>query len=296
MIAAEHLSKRFNSNLAVDDVSFHVKAGEIFGLLGPNAAGKTTAMRMMCGLIRPDSGAVTIGGTSIQKAKCRFGYVSQYFGQYEELTVFENLQFYASLYGIHDKKRLQTMLERYALEPFKHQRAGRLSGGTKRRLALACALAHDPEVLFLDEPTAGIDPVTRKRLWDDFYTLAAEGKTLFVTTHYMEEAQRCHRIAIIDRGSLIAQGTPKDIHKYMGDVRVYAILTDYDPQLVAAAAALSDVRLINQFGSELRLITAPAFDHTRVAELLAPFAPQAEIRETEPNLEDVFMALTKEHA
>lgn len=296
MIAAEHLSKRFKRNLAVDNVSFHVDTGEIFGLLGPNAAGKTTAMRMLCGLIRPDSGVVKIGGSSIQQAKYRFGYVSQYFGQYEELTVWENLQFYASLYGVHDKKHLQTILDRYALEPFKQRRAGRLSGGTKRRLALACALAHDPTVLFLDEPTAGIDPVTRKLLWDDFYALAAEGKTLFVTTHYMEEAQRCHRIAIMDRGTLIAQGTPGGIHTQLGDVRVYALPIDYDPALVLAAEALDAVVLVNQFGSELRLMTKPGFGHEQVRDLIAPFAPGMQIRETRPNLEDVFMALTQAHA
>lgn len=294
MITAEHLSKRFNGTAAVEDVSLQIGRGEIFGLLGPNAAGKTTTMRMLCGLIRPDDGTVRIHGRSVQNAKCLFGYVSQYFGQYEELTVFENLKFYASLYGVRDATRLDAMLQRYALEPFRTRKAGALSGGTKRRLALACALAHDPAVLFLDEPTAGIDPVTRKRLWDDFYALAAEGKTLFVTTHYMEEAQRCHRIAIIDRGALIAEGTPGGIHSYLGDVRVYALPIDYDPALVSAAEALDAVVLVNQFGSELRLMTKPAFGPEQVRELIAPFAPGTEIRETVPNLEDVFMALTQE--
>lgn len=294
VIEAVHLSKRFNDTQAVDDFSIRVGRGEIFGLLGPNAAGKTTAMRMMCGLIRPDGGTVKIHGKSVQNAKRLFGYVSQYFGQYEELTVWENLQFYASMYGVHDKKKLSEILERYALDTYKNRRAGTLSGGTKRRLALACALAHDPNVLFLDEPTSGIDPVTRKRLWDDFYALAADGKTLFVTTHYMEEAQRCHRIAIINHGRLIAEGAPGAIKSQLGDVRVYAADVDYNPDLVRAAGALPGICLINQYGSELRLMGTPQLIRGEIETLVSSFAPQAAVRETEPNLEDVFMALTQE--
>ncbi len=297
MIVAEHLTKRFGAFLAVDNVSFHIAKGEIFGLLGPNAAGKTTAMRMLCGLYHPDGGRVTIDGETVQRAKPRFGYVSQFFGQYEELSVWENLRFYASLYGVNDTARLETMMERYALEPYRTRHAGALSGGVKRRLALACALAHDPDVLFLDEPTAGIDPVTRKQLWDDFYALASEGKTLFVTTHYMEEAQRCHRIAIIDRGRLIAEGAPDTLHTLLGDVRVYAVATGYNPALVDAAKQDGAIRLVNQFGSELRLTCDAATPREHIASLIAPFAASAEIRDTLPNLEDVFMALTtKEHA
>ncbi|UFS62811.1 ABC transporter ATP-binding protein [Sulfurimonas sp. HSL-3221] len=294
MIEAEHLRKRFNSTMAVDDVGFHIPRGEIFGLLGPNAAGKTTTMRMLCGLITPDDGTVRIDGKPVQKAKRRFGYVAQSFGQYEELSVIENLRFYASMYDVHDAERLDALLERYALSTYRNKRAGTLSGGMKRRLALACALAHDPDVLFLDEPTAGIDPVTRKQLWDDFYTLAAAGKTLFVTTHYMEEAQRCRRIAILDHGRMIAEGAPSAIKSELGDVRVFAVRVDYDPALVAAAERHPGIRLVNQFGGELRLMTMPEMGREAIDALIAPFAPDAAVYETEPNLEDVFMALTQE--
>ncbi|MHC3993513.1 ABC transporter ATP-binding protein [Thiomicrolovo sp. ZZH C-3] len=294
MIEAEHLSKRFNSTPAVEEVGFRIPKGEIYGLLGPNAAGKTTTMRMLCGLIAPDGGTVRIDGKPVQKAKRCFGYVAQSFGQYEELSVIENLRFYASMYGVKDQEKLDALLERFALTPYRDKRAGTLSGGTKRRLALACSLAHDPDVLFLDEPTAGIDPVTRKQLWDDFYTLASAGKTLFVTTHYMEEAQRCHRIAILDHGRMIAEGAPASIKSELGEVRVFAVRVDYDPALAAAAEKHPGIRLVNQFGGELRLMTMPEMGREAIDALVAPFAPDAAVLETEPNLEDVFMALTQE--
>ena len=185
MISCKHLTKRFNEKVAVNDVSLNIKAGQIFGLLGPHAAGKTTIIRLLSGTLSADEGDISINGLQINQAKCDFGYVAQHFGQYEELSVWENVQFYASLYNVNDKPRLMLLLERYELLPYINHRAGELSGGYQRRLALVCALAHDPKVLFLDEPTAGIDPVTRKLLWDDFYQLSTEGKTLFVTTHYM---------------------------------------------------------------------------------------------------------------
>ena len=197
VIRAHAVSKAFGTRNAVDSVSLSVTAGEIFGLLGPNAAGKTTLIRMLCGIIPVDGGSVSIDGQHIAHAKSRFGYVAQHFGQYEELSVAENLAFYASMYGVTDRDALAVLLERYGLTGFAEAPAGQLSGGYKRRLALACALAHVPAVVFLDKPTAGIDPVTRKLLWDEFYALSSAGKTLFVTTHYMEEAQRCCRQAAL---------------------------------------------------------------------------------------------------
>ena len=294
MIQAEKLVKSFQGIRRVDEISLEVKRGEIFGLLGPNAAGKTTVIRMLCGIMEADSGEVKINNTTVEKAKEHFGYVAQYFGQYAELSVWENLSFYAEMYGVKDKKRLLYLLERYQLMPFKDHRAGELSGGFKRRLALVCALAHDPQVLFLDEPTAGIDPVTRKLLWDDFYTLSAEGKTLFVTTHYMEEAARCHQLAFIAEGKMIAQGTPSGIKSALGDVSVYSVKISYTPEMTAALEGVEGVLLTNQFGDNLHIVTHKDVTQTALEEVMGRVkkAP-VHLSESEPDLEDVFIALTQ---
>lgn len=294
MIAVNNLSKSFNHHIAVDDVSLKIDSGIIFGLLGPNAAGKTTVIRMLCGIIAADKGDVLINGMSINKAKSRFGYVAQYFGQYEELSVWENIKFYARMYDVTDKAWLTTLMTRYGLESFKHHLAGTLSGGYKRRLALVCALTHEPDILFLDEPTAGIDPVTRKILWDDFYRLSAEGKTLFVTTHYMEEAQRCHQLAFISSGKIVAEGTPDTIKESLGDALVYVSKVSYKPELREALLKLKGMILVNQFGNELRTVVAPEL---KLSELEATinsvtgqnYTPELSV----PNLEDVFIALTQ---
>ena len=294
MIHATNLTKRFKALTAVDGVSLHVAKGQIFGLLGPNAAGKTTLIRMLCGIIRGDEGTVRIDGMSVAKAKKHFGYVAQHFGQYEELSVWENLKFYAQMYGMKDEHRLRNLLQRYALEPFTDHRAGALSGGYQRRLALTCALAHDPNVLFLDEPTAGIDPVTRKLLWDDFYTLSAEGKTLFVTTHYMEEAQRCHRLAFIVSGRIIATGTPETIKDALGEVQVYTTHMPYRPDLHRALLALDGMLLLNQFGGELRVVVNPRLKKASLETTMSEITGEpCSLESSEPNLEDVFIALTQ---
>ena len=294
MIQADKLVKSFNKIRRVDTVSLEVKKGEIFGLLGPNAAGKTTVIRMLCGIMRPDSGEILINNRSIQQAKQEFGYVAQYFGQYAELSVWENLKFYAEMYGVNDKKHLNGLLERYGLEQFKNTEAGALSGGYKRRLALVCALAHSPKVLFLDEPTAGIDPVTRKLLWDDFYALSAEGMTLFVTTHYMEEAARCHQLAFIAEGKMIAQGTPQSIKAALGDVNVYSLKVTYSPQLTLAIKAVDGVVLTNQFGDDLHIVSKSSVKKSALeAIIVAIVGEEIKLIESEPDLEDVFIALTQ---
>lgn len=297
MIKVSRISKHFKKVLAVNNVSLTVEKGHIFGLLGPNAAGKTTLIRILCGIIKADQGKIIINGLSSQKAKPIFGYVAQYFGQYEGLTVWENLVFYAQMYNITDQKRLNYLLQRYDLSQFKDSLAGTLSGGYKRRLVLACALAHDPLVLFLDEPTAGIDPVTRKLLWDDFYQLSAEGKTLFVTTHYMEEAQRCHQLAFISAGALVAEGTPDDMKNALADNRVYTINLPYQPAVQAALQKLTGLILINQFGNELRIVAQPCVKKEQLENTIAAITQQIiELDETEPNLEDAFIVLTQDHA
>ena len=297
MIYASNLTKQFNGHVAVDAVSLRVGKGEIFGLLGPNAAGKTTVIRMLCGIITSDKGEITVDGLSVVNAKGRFGYVAQHFGQYEELSVWENLKFYARMYNVVDDAWLLSLLDRYGLTAFKDQMAGSLSGGYQRRLALVCALAHDPKVLFLDEPTAGIDPVTRKMLWDDFYRLSAEGKTLFVTTHYMEEAQRCHQLMFISSGQIVAHGTPNSIVDALGDSSVYAANIPYIPELRDALLVMSGIVLVNQFGNELRIVVNPVIKKSDLESTIQsvnsePFSLQL----SEPNLEDVFIALTQGQA
>ena len=293
MISAKGLTKRYGKQIAVDSIALEVARGEIFGLLGPNAAGKTTVIRMLCGIIEFDAGKIQIDGKDVQDAKHDFGYVSQYFGQYEELSVWENLCFYAEIYGVTDQSRLQLLLQRYELEPFKHKLAGALSGGYQRRLALVCALAHDPLVLFLDEPTAGIDPTTRKLLWDDFYNLSAQGKTLFVTTHYMEEAQRCHQLAFLSAGKMVAQGTPESIKSALGDTQIYSCDIAFDPSLRDLLLNTAGVKLVNQFGTELRVLCDSSLKLEDIQIIIRQFAADAVLEQVTANLEDVFIALTK---
>ena len=295
MIKARHLSKLYNKQRAVNDVSLEVEKGQIFGLLGPNAAGKTTLIRMLCGIVDSSSGTIQLNNQSITEARSNFGYVAQHFGQYEELSVWENLKFYAQMYNVTDEIVLHSLLQRYALTDFKDRMAGNLSGGYQRRLALACALAHDPDLLFLDEPTAGIDPVTRKLLWDDFYLLSAQGKTLFVTTHYMEEAQRCHQLAFMAAGSIIATGTPETIKESLGDVLIYSAQIAYLPALHEALKHLQGMVLINQFGEELRIAVKPQLTVDSIEAVISsiiktPFS----LTLSQANLEDVFIALTQD--
>lgn len=295
MIKAVNLTKRFNKLTAVNDVSLDVDKGQIFGLLGPNAAGKTTVIRMLCGILESDEGEVSINDMSVKKAKMNFGYVAQHFGQYEELSVWENLQFYARMYNVTDEKWLSSLLDRYDLTRFKNQRAGTLSGGYKRRLALACALPHEPDVLFLDEPTAGIDPLTRKLLWDDFYRLSMEGKTLFVTTHYMEEAQRCHQLAFLSAGQIVAEGSPDTIKQALNQASVYSANIPYLPELRDVLIDMDGMILVNQFGTELRLVVAPEVKQSELeATIMTVTGKPSSLQPSEPNLEDVFIALTQE--
>ena len=295
MIEAKNLYKRFGTQTAVDGVSISVGKGQIFGLLGPNAAGKTTTIRMLCGILQMDAGEVKVNNQEVNLAKNNFGYVAQHFGQYEELSVWENLRFYAEIYGVHDQQHLNNLLARYQLAPFKNKPAGALSGGYKRRLALVCALAHDPLVLFLDEPTAGIDPTTRKLLWDDFYRLSAEGKTLFITTHYMEEAQRCHQLAFLSAGKVVAQGSPDTIKDALGTTQAFSANIAFDPKIRDALMSMAGVVLVNQFGNELRVICDASIGVSDLQHTIAGLTSQAiTFVPTEANLEDVFIALTQE--
>ncbi len=292
------LSKRFGKTVAVNKVSLRIHKGEIFGLLGPNAAGKSTTIRMLAGILRPSEGDASILGLDLlrqaEEIKQHIGYVAQHFGLYPELTVKENLSFYASLYG--NRAALDDLLGQYELADFSGKRAGKLSGGYKRRLSIACALSHDPELVFLDEPTAGIDPVTRKELWDIFYDLAAAGKTLFVTTHYMEEAERCDSLAFLSHGKIVAKGSPEQIRKQPGNYHVWATDAPHSPALTRALEQLPCVRTLNRFGSSLRIITDADCDADLLREAIRQHSPTpAALESTAFNLEDVFITLTGKH-
>jgi ABC-2 type transport system ATP-binding protein len=217
-VVVHGLRKTFGTMVAVEGLDLTIHRGEVFGLLGPNGSGKTTTIRMLCGLMVPTGGSATVVGFDVvrdaEQIRRRIGYMSQRFGLYDDLTVTENLTFYASIYGLHGaerRTRVAELLDELGLRERTAQLAGTLSGGWKQRLALACATAHRPAMLFLDEPTAGVDPASRRLFWQRIYALAEQGTTILVTTHYMDEAERCQRLAFLSRGKLIAVGTVAEV-------------------------------------------------------------------------------------
>lgn len=299
VIQTTGLTKQFGHCTAVNRIDLNIEGGQIFGLLGPNAAGKSTTIRLLIGLLSPDEGSTRILdmdlATQINEIKKRIGYVAQHFALYPELSVSENISFYTGLYRRIAKDKLQELLEKYNLLQFANQRAGTLSGGYKRRLSIACAIAHDPDLVFLDEPTAGIDPVTRKELWEQFYELAVAGKTLFITTHYMEEAERCHQLAFIHQGKLVADNTPKQIKKSFQTHKVYACQINYNPALAHTLKSMQGILVLNQLGENLRIVT----DHTVNINALKSGIQQQTgsdivLQEVPASIEDVFMTLTRE--
>ncbi|HUF28661.1 MAG TPA: ABC transporter ATP-binding protein [Gemmatimonadaceae bacterium] len=222
-VSTSGLRKQFGLLVAVDGLTLDIARGEVFGLLGPNGSGKTTTIRMLCGLLEPSAGGATVAGIDVasepERVRRTIGYMSQRFGLYDDLTVRENLRFYASVYGLRGaarERRIDEQLVELKLAERAGQLAGTLSGGWKQRLALACATTHHPQVLFLDEPTAGVDPAARRLFWELIYQLAGRGTTVLVTTHYMDEAERCHRLAFMSRGHLIAAGTVAEILDHFG--------------------------------------------------------------------------------
>jgi ABC-2 type transport system ATP-binding protein len=232
-IVTRGLRKAFGGLVAVDNLDLSIRRGEVFGLLGPNGSGKTTTIRMLCGLMMPTAGEATVVGLDVRKdseaIRRRIGYMSQRFGLYEDLTVTENLRFYASVYGLEGAElatRVTETLADLGLTERARQLAGTLSGGWKQRLALACAIAHRPDLVFLDEPTAGVDPASRRLLWRWIYSLAEGGTTILVTTHYMDEAERCQRLAFLSRGYLIAVGTKDEILAHFGQPTIEDVFVE----------------------------------------------------------------------
>jgi len=222
VVVVQHLEKSFGALTAVADVSFEIHAGEVFGMLGPNGSGKTTTIRMLCGLLAPNSGSIEVAGVDVVKTpdavKSRIGYMSQAFGLYRDLTVEENLRFYAGVYDLGDQtqERIAWAIEAMRLTRTRGQLSGTLSGGNKQRLALGCALMHRPPAVFLDEPTAGVDPAARRLFWQIIRELSTGGTTMIVTTHYMDEAERFDRLAMLSRGHLRAMGTPAEVKRVFG--------------------------------------------------------------------------------
>src|SRR6266496_3510541 len=265
MIQCEALTKRFGHFTAVDHVSFAVAKGAIFGFLGPNGSGKSTVIRMLCGLLEPSDGRGRIAGfdvaTQTDKIKSLIGYMSQKFSLYDELTVQENLQFYGRLYGLRGgdlKKRRDELVALTHIEPYLERRAGLLSGGWRQRLAMACSLMHHPQVLFLDEPTAGIDPVARRELWDLLFEFSSQGMTLFVTTHYMDEAERCDHVGYIYMSKLIVCGEPDELKQMPEvsppDTRRLDVTCDHVTTALQAMRQMQGVRSATVFGQSMHLL------------------------------------------
>jgi ABC-2 type transport system ATP-binding protein len=306
-ISAGHLVRRFGAFTAVNDVSFRVEKGEIFGFLGPNGSGKTTVIKMLTGLLPLTSGDATVQGIDVrsdpESVRENIGYMSQNFSLYTDLTVTENLTFYGRIYGLPPdrlRRRMAEIIERNSLTPYVNRLASQLSGGWKQRLALGCAMLHEPKLIFLDEPTAGIDPVARRQLWDLLFELSAQGITFFVTTHYMDEAERCSHVAYIYFGNVIADGTPDSLRELPavnppGTYRV-EISAPHVTTALRVARTIPGVRRATIFGQSIHALIDDHLDLEQLREQLVRHnVVVAEIRPLAPSLEDVFVELTYRH-
>jgi len=303
VVETQGLGRTFGQLVAVRDVSLSVRRGEIFGILGPNGAGKSTTIRMLCGLLTPSSGRGAVAGFDIatepERIKTRIGYMTQRFSLYEDLTVRENLLFYAGLYGLSGARRRARVAEviaRNGLVDRSDQLAGTLSGGWKQRVALACAMLHEPPLVFLDEPTAGVDPVSRRAFWEEIHRIASDGTTVIVTTHYMDEAERCHRLAFIFRGSVLDVGTPAEIMERRG-LRV-AEVECRERAVLDSLRADARVEEVAPFGSRLRVTTRREHDPAALvrAAMAAAGLSGDDPLEVRANLEDAFVSMVRDDA
>ena len=301
VIRTQNLSRKFGSIVAVRDVSLQVKRGEIFGVLGPNGAGKSTTIRMLCGILDPTSGTGSVVGFDIaresEQIKQRIGYMTQRFSLYEDLTVEENLRFYAGIYGLTRAKRkvrIEQVMELSGLTDRRKQISGTLSGGWKQRVALACSTIHEPPLLFLDEPTAGVDPVSRRQFWNQIHRVSAEGTTVLVTTHYMDEAERCHRLAFIFRGEVIAVGTPDEVVKARG-LTVFEVECADTLRAADALAKHSEVDEVTFLGGVMRVALRGANEPEQFLRQVLADANLTvqQVRLSRANVEDAFVSLVR---
>ncbi len=298
VIEVEHLTRRFGTFVAVRDVSFVVERGEIFGYLGANGAGKSTTIRMLTGLLMPTSGRALVAGYDIgadpEAVKSSIGYMSQKFSLYLDLPVMENLRFFGGAYGLSGRvlrERTQEALERSELADQRQTVTGTLPGGVRQRLALACSLLHRPSIVFLDEPTAGVDPMVRRTFWRLIRSLAEQGTTVFVTTHYLDEAEYCHRIGLMAAGKLVALDTPANLKKIYVPERVLVVRGKGLGRAAAVLEGKAGVRGVAPFGAGLHLrVDGEAWDGDRIATALREGgASDLTVEVTEPSLEDVFL-------
>lgn len=303
VVQARGLTRDFGATRVVDNVDFDVPAGMVYGLLGPNGSGKTTTMRMLTGLLRPTSGTAEVLGVHLpgraEPLKQKIGYMTQSFSHYRDLTVLENLRFIADVYGLSGRARsvrIDELLDTYGLAEQAHQLAGSMSGGQRQRLALAATVIHKPRLLFLDEPTSAVDPETRRNFWEQLFDLVDAGVSLIVSTHFMDEAERCHRIAILDRGRKRADGTPRALMASVGN-RVIEIEGDHLRDIGRDLSGAPGILSVAQIGARLRVLTADTDGDPldRVTDLL-PKGATATARPAAPNLEDVFVIATHEAA
>jgi ABC-2 type transport system ATP-binding protein len=298
-IVARGLTRRFGNVVAVDHLDLTVARAQVYGFLGPNGSGKSTTIRMLCGLLLPTAGEIEVLGYKIpeqaEALKRSIGYMTQKFSLYEDLTVVENLEFVAAVHELERaraKTQVAQLLDRYWLGEQRNQLAGTLSGGQKQRLALAAAVLHEPELLLLDEPTSAVDPQSRREFWDSLFALVDAGTTILVSTHFMDEAERCHRLAILDRGRLVADGTPRELMSSLPgevliveseDLRRARDVLDKFPGIIASAQIGAQLRVLVRDGAQVR---------ERVAAHLRESGVQAKVETAAPNLEDVFVSAT----
>ena len=299
-IVSRRLTRNFGKLVAVDSVDLTISKAKIYGFLGPNGSGKTTTIRMLCGLLKPSDGTVEVLGMKLprdaEKVRPRIGYMTQKFSFYEDLSVRENLEFMARIYSMpraRRRQRIETNLDIYNLADRRRQRTGTLSGGQKQRLALAAVTLHEPELLLLDEPTSAVDPQSRRDFWDGLFELTESGTTILVSTHFMDEAERCHRLAILAEGRLVAEGVPRDLSAEIGAV-VLEVETEGPRRARAALREIGSVLAVTQLGSRLHVLMArqapdPEGD---IRASLDGAGILAKIERINANLEDVFVAAT----
>jgi ABC-2 type transport system ATP-binding protein len=300
-IEAEQVVKRFGNFTAIEEISLQVPHGSIYGFLGPNGCGKSTTIRVLTGLLNPTSGQVNVLGLAVPREsealRLRIGYMTQKFSLYDDLTVEENLQFIGQIFGMSHHllaPRIEEQLRIYGLDQRRRQRVGSMSGGQKQRLALATATLHHPELLFLDEPTSAVDPENRREFWEQLFDLCAQGTTILVSTHYMDEAERCHRLAIMDAGKIRADGEPEKLMNEMG-VYVLEIRADHLRQLKDRLVRLPQIHSAAQLGIRLRvLVDRQVNQPIEWVRRMFPELVHAEIELVRPSLEDVFVAVTGE--